>query len=231
MIGLLTGVGAGLLAAPVLRAEATRRAVPFGEPPAGCDCAAVRRWLPATGRCPGCGRQSGPGPLTVELVAAAVGAAVGSAAPWPLLPLLAWIALLGVVLGFVDVAVHRLPDALTLRLALGVAVLLPVAALLDHRPGVLLRCLLAAAVLGVVYGALAMLGPMGLGDAKLAPVLGALLAWYGWRTVFSGVFTGFLLGALWGLALLVTRRARARDPIPFGPCMLLGALVAVLAAR
>ncbi|WP_035798327.1 prepilin peptidase [Kitasatospora mediocidica] len=231
MIGLLAGVGTGLLAAPVLRAAATRSTVPFGEPPAGCDCAAPRRLLPATGRCPGCGVQRGPRPLTVELVAAAVGAAVGSAASWPFVLVAGWVALFGVVLAFVDVAVHRLPDALTLPLAVGVAVLLPVAALLDHRPGVLSRCLLAAVLVGAGYGALALLGPMGLGDVKLAPVLGALLAWYGWRTVLNGVFEGFLLAAAWGLALLLTRRAKARDPLPFGPCMLLGALLAVLAAR
>ncbi|GAA1219750.1 hypothetical protein GCM10009665_07280 [Kitasatospora nipponensis] len=157
-----------------------------------------------------------------------VGAAVGASASWPLGPLLVYVALLAVVLAFVDVAVHRLPDSLTLPLALGTAVLLTAAALLEDRPAVLTRCLLGAGALFLFYGLLALLGPMGLGDVKLAPTLGAVLAWYGWRTLVDGAFAGFLLAALWGLALLLTGRAKARDPLPFGPCMLLGALLALL---
>jgi leader peptidase (prepilin peptidase)/N-methyltransferase len=227
MIGLIAGGLAGAAAAPALRAAATRYAVPVDEPLRGCGCARARRWLPPTGCCPGCGTRQGPAPLGVEVVAVGVGMAVGTAASWPIGLLLAWVGLFGVVLAFVDAAVHRLPDALTLRLGAGAAVLL-VAADFRH-PGELLRCLLAALVLGLVYWVLHLLGPMGLGDAKLALTLGALLAWYGWRAVFDGTFAGFLFAAGWGLALLLTRRAKAKDPLPFGPCMLLGALVTVLA--
>ncbi|MDH6112566.1 leader peptidase (prepilin peptidase)/N-methyltransferase [Kitasatospora sp. MAP12-15] len=229
MVGLL----AGLAAAPALRAAATRHAVPYGEPlRSSCACGRTLRLLPPSGRCPGCRERLGPAPLVVELVAAgvgaAVGSAVGSAVGWPIGPALVWVALFAVVLAFVDTAVHRLPDALTLPLALGTAVLLAGAALLDHRVSVLRSCLLSAVILGLLYGTLALLGPMGLGDAKLAPTLGALLAWYGWRTVFAGVFEGFLLAAVWGMTLLLTRRATRKDPLPFGPAMLLGALVAIL---
>ncbi|MFF7632552.1 prepilin peptidase [Kitasatospora sp. NPDC008050] len=228
MIGLILGTLAGAAAAPALRAAATRHAVPAGEPPRTCRCARARWWLPPTGRCPGCAERSGPPPLAVEVVAVGVGLAVGTAASWPVGLLLAWVGLFGVVLAFVDTAVHRLPDALTLPLAAGTAVLL-LATGFQHG-GVLLRCLLAALALGLVYWALAALGPMGHGDAKLAPTLGALLAWYGWRWVLDGAFAGFLLAACWGVALLLTRRARPKDPLPFGPCMLLGALLTVLAA-
>ncbi|MFI9270598.1 prepilin peptidase [Kitasatospora sp. NPDC052896] len=231
MIGLLLGATAGLAAAPPLRAAAARYAVPYGEPLRVCDCGTAHRWLPPSARCPRTGAPGGPAPLAVELVAVGVGAAIGAAASWPIGLLLAWTGLLGVVLGFVDAAERRLPDALTLRLALGTAVLLPLAALLDHRPAVLTRCLLAALVLGAVYGTLALLAPMGFGDAKLAPALGALLAWYGWPAVYTGVFAGFLCAALWGGLLLLTGRAKAGHQLAFGPCMLLGALLAVLSAR
>ncbi|MCX4747030.1 prepilin peptidase [Kitasatospora sp. NBC_01287] len=230
MIQLIVGALAGAATAPGLRAAATRYAVPAGAPLAGCgQCGRVSWWLPPTGRCPECAAWLGPPPLAVELAAVGAGVAVGAAAAWPVGPVLGWIALFAVVLAFVDAAVHRLPDALTLPLGLGTAALLALGGF--DRPDVLLRCLAGAAALGLVYGALAMLGPMGLGDAKLALTLGALLAWYGWRTVFDGAFAGFLLAAGWGLLLLLTRRARASDPLPFGPCMLLGALLAVLATR
>ncbi len=160
-------------------------------------------------------------------MAAGVGAAICSVAHGPSVLLLAWIGLFGVVLGFVDAAVFRLPDVLTLPLALGTAALL---LLTEHQGGVLLRCLYAALAFGGGYGILALLAPMGFGDAKLAPTLGALLGWYGWRTVLAGFWYGFLLASLWGAARLLTRHSKRGDPLAFGPAMLLGALLAVLAA-
>jgi leader peptidase (prepilin peptidase)/N-methyltransferase len=41
---------------------------------------------------------------------------------------------------------------------------------------------------------------MGLGDVKLAPTFGLTLGWLSWGTVAVGVFAGFLLGGLAGLA-------------------------------
>ncbi|MEV4614475.1 A24 family peptidase [Kitasatospora sp. NPDC049258] len=227
--GVLAGAAVGLLAAPVLRAGATRYAVPAGEPWRGC-CRTGRGLRGPAGRCPGCGDRGGPPVALVEAVAALTGAAIGAVAhrpgPLPLLPLV-WVALFGVVLGFVDAAVQRLPDALTLPLALGTAALLP---LTEHRGGVLLRCLYAALALGGCYLLLALVAPIGLGDAKLAPSLGALLGWYGWRAVFGGFLLTFLLAAVWAVALLLARRAGRRDDLPLGPWMLLGTLLAVLAA-
>ncbi|MFD9126882.1 prepilin peptidase [Kitasatospora sp. NPDC059571] len=227
MTGWLVGALLGLAAAPFLRAAAVRHAVAYGEPLRRC-CPAGRVVRRPGGRCPGCGDSAaGPRPGSVEAVAVLAGAALGAAAGGASAPLLCWAGAFGVVLGFVDAAVLRLPDALTLPLALGTAVLLPLA---DHRPAVLLRCLLAAAALGLLYGGLALLVPIGLGDAKLAPSLGAVLALYGWRAVGSGVFCAFLLGGVWGAVLLLTRRAGRGDALPFGPPLLLGALLALLAA-
>ncbi|WP_431680198.1 prepilin peptidase [Kitasatospora sp. KL5] len=227
MIGPWVGALLGLAAAPLLRAAAVRHAVPYGEPLRHC-CPAGRWGRLPTGRCTGCGDASAQlRPGAVEAAAVAVGAALGWAADGGSALLFCWVGLFGVVLGFVDAAVLRLPDALTLRLAAGTAVLLPLA---DHRPQVLLRCLLAAAALGLLYGGLALLLPIGLGDAKLAPSLGAVLGLYGWSAVVGGVFAAFLLGGVWGAVLLVTRRAGRGDALPFGPPLLLGALLAVLAA-
>jgi leader peptidase (prepilin peptidase)/N-methyltransferase len=227
MIGPWAGALTGLAAAPVLRAAAVRYAVPYGEPLRHC-CPAGRvgRW--PNGRCPGCAdAAAGPRPGAVEAVAVLVGAALGSVAGAGSVALFCWVGAFGVLLGFVDAAVLRLPDALTLPLAAGTAVLLPFA---DHRPAVLLRCLLAAAALGLLYGGLALVVPIGLGDAKLAPSLGAVLGLYGWRAVGGGVFGAFLLGGVWGALLLLTRRAGRGDALPFGPPLLAGALLAVLAA-
>jgi leader peptidase (prepilin peptidase)/N-methyltransferase len=70
---------------------------------------------------------------------------------------------------------------------------------------------------------------MSLGDVKLATSLGTLLAWFSWRLLLVGGFAGFLLGGVFAGALLVSRRAGRKQPIPFGPFMIAGAILAVLA--
>jgi leader peptidase (prepilin peptidase)/N-methyltransferase len=71
---------------------------------------------------------------------------------------------------------------------------------------------------------------MGFGDVKLAGLLGLYLGWLGWSPVLVGTFTGFLLGGVAGMALLLARRADRRTGIPFGPAMLAGALLALFLA-
>ncbi len=84
--------------------------------------------------------------------------------------------------------------------------------------------------LGAGYFVLFLINPsgMGFGDVKLALGTGAVLGWYGWPTVLLGTFAGFLLGALYGGALVVARRAGRRTHIPFGPFLVAGALAGLL---
>ena len=218
MFGAVLGAVLGLLAGALLRPLVVRYAVPADEPWRTCAPTPL-------GRCVRCGERAGPPPLTVEAAAAAVGAALAADLPPRWLPLLVWVALFGVVLAFVDVMVKRLPNALTLPLLAGTALLIPLA---DHRPAVWLRCALAAAALGGLFLLLVLFAPMGLGDAKLAPSLGAVLGLVGWRTVYAGLLYMWAVGALWGVALLVLRRVGRRSDLAFGPAMLLGTLAAVL---
>ena len=70
---------------------------------------------------------------------------------------------------------------------------------------------------------------MSLGDVKLAASLGTVLAWFSWRLLIGGGFAGFLLGGLFAGALLVGRRADRKHSIPFGPFMIAGAVLALVA--
>jgi prepilin signal peptidase PulO-like enzyme (type II secretory pathway) len=45
--------------------------------------------------------------------------------------------------------------------------------------------------------------------------------------VFLGLFLGFLLGAVVGSALIVTKIRSRKEPVPFGPFMAAGALTAI----
>ena len=63
---------------------------------------------------------------------------------------------------------------------------------------------------------------MGLGDVKLAGVLGMYLGYLGWGTLAVGAFFGFALGAVIGITLMALGRATRKSKIPFGPFMLAG---------
>lgn len=62
---------------------------------------------------------------------------------------------------------------------------------------------------------------MGGGDVKFAGMLGL---WLGWRGLLVGMFVAFLAGSLVGLPLMLLGRKGAREPLPFGPMMCVGAL-------
>jgi leader peptidase (prepilin peptidase)/N-methyltransferase len=72
---------------------------------------------------------------------------------------------------------------------------------------------------------------MGFGDVKLAGVLGMYLAYLGWGALVVGAFLGFLVGGAGGAVLLLSRRVGRKSRIPFGPSMLVGAWLAVLAGE
>jgi hypothetical protein len=72
---------------------------------------------------------------------------------------------------------------------------------------------------------------MGLGDVVLAPLLGLVLGWLGWGSSLVGLAPGFLGGAMVGVALIATGRAKRRSRIPHGPFMLAGALLGVFAGQ
>lgn len=55
-----------------------------------------------------------------------------------------------------------------------------------------------------------------------------MLAWRGWAVLIVGGFAGFLLAAVYGIALLVSGRATRKQQIPFGPFMIAGAFLVIL---
>jgi leader peptidase (prepilin peptidase)/N-methyltransferase len=81
-----------------------------------------------------------------------------------------------------------------------------------------------------VYFALCFAYPagMGFGDVKLAGVLGLCTGWLGWGAWGLALFASFLLGGLFGIALVLSRRGGRKTAVPFGPFMLLATLLAVL---
>ena len=68
---------------------------------------------------------------------------------------------------------------------------------------------------------------MGYGDVRLSGLLGMSLGYLGWGELVVGLYSAFLLGGVGGL-LLSALRIVDRKAYPFGPFMLVGAVVGVL---
>jgi leader peptidase (prepilin peptidase)/N-methyltransferase len=141
-----------------------------------------------------------------------------------------YLAAVSIALALIDLDVHRLPDAIVLPTFAVLALLLGASSLVGADGGALGRAAIGAAALAAFYLVLAFVKPgaMGLGDVKLAGVLGLALGWLGWPELLVGAFGAFLTGGLFGLALLAARRASRGTGIPFGPWMLLGAWIGII---
>ena len=231
----------GLLAGPWLRGLIYAHSVPAGQPPrAACpNCGTPVVWLrwqallavaPLRGRCRRCATRIWPRAGVVEALAAVVLAVLAGAAPsaW-VLAAWGWAALLGITLAFIDIAVFRLPDILTTAATTGVLVLLSIAAATSGHPHPLIRAVVAALVLGLLYliAVLAPGGGMGRGDAHLAVATGACLGWRSLGAVAEATRDTILLAAGYVLIMLLVRRLRRRSPIAYGVFILLGALLAM----
>lgn len=126
----------------------------------------------------------------------------------------------------IDLRTHRLPREISWTALLVVAVLFSVVAAHRHTPlrlfGVAAGALLFTGVLGTVR--LASRGGMGDGDVRLAPLLGAVLGWWGIGFVPVALVVASASGALAGLVLMAAGRADRRSAIPFGPFLALGTI-------
>ncbi len=165
--------------------------------------------------------------MTVPLsaaVCALVATGVGANAALPAFLVLAAVA---VPLALVDLTVLRLPDPLVATAFAGGVVLLAAAAVTTGTPGRLLRATEAAAACGALYLILALLpgSGMGFGDVKLGAVLGWYLGWLGWFAVVLGVVLTPLVNLPFLVVALANRRTDRRKSMPYGPAMLLAAML------
>jgi leader peptidase (prepilin peptidase)/N-methyltransferase len=148
------------------------------------------------------------------------------------LPAYLYLAVVGALLAFIDVAVKRLPNPFTLPSYLVGLVLLGGAAFLGGHPIRLAHAVAGLAALWALYALQHLFAPgaIGWGDVKLAGVLGLYLGWLGSSAWWLGVLGGFVIGGVYATGVLITRRGSRKSEIPFGPFMLAGALVGILLA-
>jgi leader peptidase (prepilin peptidase)/N-methyltransferase len=187
----------------------------------------VISYLVLRGRCKGCGAPISLRYPVVELASGLLsgfaawhfgfGAAAGAAL------LFVWALL---ALTFIDFDTQLLPDDITLPL-LWCGLLFNLSATLTD---------LRSAVVGAVAGYLALWAVywlfklvtgkegMGYGDFKLLAAIGA---WLGWQMLPLVILLSSLVGAVVGIVLIVAARHGRNIPIPFGPYLAGGALIAL----
>jgi leader peptidase (prepilin peptidase)/N-methyltransferase len=184
-------------------------------------------YLALRGRCAGCKARISP---RYPLVEALTGALSGYVAwrygfSWQTLALLVFVWSL-IALAFIDLDTFYLPDDITLPLVW--------AGLIANMSGLFVD--LESAVLGAIAGYLTLWlvfwgyklatgkDGMGYGDFKLLAALGA---WLGWKMLPVVILLSSFVGAIVGVSLIVFARHGRNVPIPFGPYLVLGGLIAL----
>lgn len=139
---------------------------------------------------------------------------------------------IGIWLLVIDVRTHRLPNRIVLPTLAALLALVGIDVLVTGRSGPLIGAVIGMLVLGGIYAVLRATsrGGIGGGDVKLAVVIGLVLGWHGWQALAVGAASAFVLGALYALALMALRRANRSTRIAFGPWMIVGAVLGVVAA-
>ena len=220
--------------------------VPRGEsvvrPPSHCpgcdnpisprDNIPIFSWLLLRGRCRHCHERIAPRYPLVELLTGVLFAGLAAwFGPVAQLPAYLYLAAVGVALAMIDLDVKRLPDVLTLPSYPVGLVLLGVASIVHHNGWSFTRAVIGMAALFGFYFTIAIIAPrgMGFGDVKLSGVLGLYLAWLGWGQLAVGAFSAFLVGGLVGIGLILFGGGGRKTKVPFGPFMLIGALIGIFA--
>ena len=135
----------------------------------------------------------------------------------------------GMWLTLIDIDTHLLPRRIVYRTTALVMPLLIVCAFFDDA-GSVLGMFVGGVALWMVMRVLEVLarGGLGGGDVALAGLLGMYLGWISYEALIVGLVTAFMVGGVFALLLLITRRANRTTRFAFGPFLIVGALVAVL---
>jgi leader peptidase (prepilin peptidase)/N-methyltransferase len=205
-----------------------------GQPVRVYDNIPVVSWLVLRGRCRDCDASISWRYPAVEAATGLLFVAAGLRFGWtPYLASALVVLAAGTALFLIDLEHRRLPFVISGVAAAGTAVALSADAALNGTSPVMTALLSTAAWLGVYGGIwLATSGRgMGLGDVVLAPVLGLALGWLGWGATLVGLLSGFVVGALVGVALLCTGVAQRRTRVPHGPFLLTGAALGLFVGQ
>jgi len=201
------------------------------------DLLPVISWLLLRGKCRYCGKPISSQYPVVELITAAL--FVASYVWWPhdldnsqKFLLAVWlVALVGLIaLAVYDLKWKLLPNRLIYPLSVVAGLYALVSVVTADSPlKTLLEVILAVVIGGGFFYVLFQLSDgkwIGGGDVKLGWLLGLIVGTPGGSVLF--IFIGALAGSLVSLPLMATKRLKRTSTVPFGPFLILGAMVAQL---
>lgn len=199
----------------------------------------VLSWLVLRGRCRSCAEPIPAGYPLVEIANAAlwVAAGVRFGATWELVPYAVFFSVL-LALSVIDLELYILPNKITYPAVLvSLVAVVPLSYVAVDDPGeAILGALIGgmgyALFLGVTLVAYELIvhkEGMGMGDVKLAGLLGIWVGWIEPLLVPYALVAASIVGLVVGAAILVIRRAS--QPYPFGPWLAVGAVAVILASQ
>jgi leader peptidase (prepilin peptidase)/N-methyltransferase len=163
-----------------------------------------------------------------------VGIVVGGIVGWqlglePITAAWVFLSAVGIILGYVDWQTRLLPTRIIGPSYAALVALILLAFAADQDLDLVLRSVYGWLAFGGFYLLLWYIYPRGLGygDVRLSGLLGLALGYLGWGPVLTGMYAGFLVGGIGG-GLLAALRLFDRKHFPFGPFMLVGALVGLM---
>jgi leader peptidase (prepilin peptidase) / N-methyltransferase len=235
VLGLVFGSFANVVAYRVPRDMSIAR------PPSACtncntpinpmDNIPVLSWLLLRGRCRACGERFSARYPVVELATGVLFAlmAYRIGVNW-LLPGFLVFSLVTMILVLTDLDWKRIPNAILFPGGAIAAGLLAVGAFLEGTPAHLGRAALAGLIYFGILFLMAILtrGGMGMGDVKLVALLGFFGGYLSWAVFIASAISGFIIGGMVGLVLLITGRKGRKDEVPFGPPLIFGSWLAIL---
>ncbi|MFJ9389466.1 prepilin peptidase [Nocardioides sp. NPDC101246] len=214
---LVSAAVAGLLALGV-PALLRRLPEPVDDPPA-LSYATVAGWAPLL-------------PLAVAVSGVLAGLLAWWVEPSRLMVALVPLLPLCVLLAYVDWRVQRLPKV-PILVATAVGLGLLVAEWFWTRDtqaalGALAGLVIARSVFWLLWRMVP--HAMGFGDVRLAALVGLVLGRLGWESLAVGLWAGLAIFGVWGIGRAVAQRSRTamREPLAYGPFMILGMLVGAL---
>lgn len=203
-----------------------------GTPLRNVDSIPVVSWLMLRGRCRACGaRISVVYPIT-ELATGGLFVAVALVYedPWQAILLAPFCGIL-IALSVIDIRVKRLPNRLVYPSVLIAAPYIVIADLAGgHLDAIRAGIGFLAYGVGLLIVALVAPAGMGMGDVKLAGLIGLVLGSIGLGLVAVAAVVGILLGGVGAIVALLAGAGR-KSKVPYGPFMAGGALVAVFVGQ
>ncbi len=198
-----------------------------GHPITALENIPLLSWLWLRGRCSACRAPIGARYPLVELLTALLSAAVawkwGVSVQTAGSLLMVWAL---IALAFIDLDTALLPDSLTLPL-LWLGLLFNLGGHFSSLPDAVVGAMAGYLVLWLVYWLFKLAtgkDGMGYGDFKLLAAIGA---WLGWQMLPVTLLLSSVVGAAVGIAMIVLVKHDRRVPIPFGPYLAGGGLVAL----